>query len=479
MRRAKIVCTLGPACSTFDEVLALVAAGMNVARLNLSHGDYSDHETAYHNVRRAGDESGHGVGILADLQGPKIRLGSFANGPVDVEVGDTFTITTEDVPGDQARCSTTYAGLPGDCSVGDPILVADGRISLRVTRVAATEVETVVVEGGTMSDHKGINLPGVAVSVPALSEKDVADLRWALRLGVDMIALSFVRTASDFDRVREIMNEEGIRVPVLAKIEKPQAVDNLDEIIAAFDGIMVARGDLGVELPLEQVPVVQKRAVMLARTAGKPVIVATQMLDSMETSSRPTRAEASDVANAVLDGADALMLSGETSVGAHPVLVVETMARIIEYVEVQTERQLPALPPESGGGTTRAVTRAAAEVGDEIEAAYLVAFTETGRSARLMARHRSHIQLLAFTPKPRVRSQLALVWGVETFLVEPVMHTDDMAVRVDATLIANGRSLPGERVVLVGGVPPGVPGTTNGMRVHLMGSGPEGRGRTN
>jgi pyruvate kinase len=476
MRRAKIVCTLGPATSDYDQILALVNAGMDVARLNLSHGDYVDHEIAYRNVRRAGDESGRGVGILADLQGPKIRLGTFPAGPVAVAPGDRFTITIDDVPGTASRCSTTYAGLPGDCSVGDPILVADGRIALRVTAVSATEVDTVVVEGGMLSDHKGINLPGIAVSVPALSEKDVADLRWALQLGVDLVALSFVRSASDFDRVREVMNEEGIRVPVLAKIEKPQAVEHLEEIIAAFDGIMVARGDLGVELPLEQVPVVQKRAVTLARAAGKPVIVATQMLDSMETANRPTRAEASDVANAVLDGADALMLSGETSVGAHPVLVVETMSRIIEYVEVESHHRLPALPAEPGGGTTRAVTRAAANVGDEIAAAYLVAFTETGRSARLMARHRSWIPLLAFTPQARVRSQLALVWGVETFLVDGVAHTDDMAVRVDATLLAAGRAKPGERVVLVGGVPPGVPGTTNGMRVHLMGSGPEGRG---
>jgi pyruvate kinase len=476
MRRAKIVCTLGPATAEYEQILALVNAGMDVARLNLSHGDYADHEVAYQHVRRAGDESGRGVGILADLQGPKIRLGTFPAGPVAVVPGNPFTITIDDVPGTGTRCSTTYVGLPGDCSVGDPILVADGRVALRVTAVSATDVVTVVVEGGMLSDHKGLNLPGVAVSVPALSDKDVADLRWALRLGVDLVALSFVRSASDFNRVREVMDEEGVRVPVLAKIEKPQAVDHLEEIIAAFDGIMVARGDLGVELPLEQVPVVQKRAVVLARAAGKPVIVATQMLDSMETASRPTRAEASDVANAVLDGADALMLSGETSVGAHPVLVVETMSRIIEYVEVESSPSMPNLPLDLGGGTTRAVTRAAALVGNEIEAAYLVAFTETGRSARLMARHRSWIPLLAFTPRPRVRSQLALVWGVETFLVDPVVHTDDMAVRVDATLLAAGRAKPGERVVLVGGVPPGVPGTTNGMRVHLMGSGPEGRG---
>ena len=312
------------------------------------------------------------------------------------------------------------------------------------------------------------------MSVPALSDKDVDDLRWALRAGADMVALSFVRSAADVDDVRRIMAEEGQRVPVLAKIEKPQAVANLDQIVDAFDGIMVARGDLGVELPLEQVPLVQKRAITLCRDAGKPVIVATQMLDSMITANRPTRAEASDVANAVLDGADALMLSGETSVGVHPDLVVATMGRIIEHVEQEALGRLPAVAPDNLPSTARAVTRAAVLVGRAVGATNLVAFTETGRSARLIARHRTGIPLLAFTPDPRVRCQLALVWGVETFLVPQVSHTDDMVVQVDAALLDIGRCSAGERVVIVAGVPPGVPGTTNGMRVHLMGSGPEG-----
>ena len=342
MRRAKIVVTLGPSTSSIEAIRSLVSAGMDVARLNLSHGDHADHASVYAAVRQASDESGRGVGILVDLQGPKIRLGRFASGPVLLNVGDEFIVTTDDVSGDKHMVSTTYKGLPGDVTVGDAVLVDDGRIALEVLRVDGTRVFTRVVEGGRVSDNKGFNLPGVAVSVPAMSEKDVDDLRWALRLGADMIALSFVRNAGDIDDVHAIMEEEGIRVPVLAKVEKPQAVDNLAEIVEAFDGVMVARGDLGVELPLEMVPLVQKRAVQMCREAGKPVIVATQMLDSMIKATRPTRAEVSDVANAVLDGTDALMLSGETSVGEHPSLVVETMARIIEHVE---DEALGSLPP--------------------------------------------------------------------------------------------------------------------------------------
>ncbi len=475
MRRAKIVATLGPATSTAEAIEGLVAAGMDVARLNLSHGDYSDHESVYALVRAASDAAGRGVGILVDLQGPKIRLGRFASGPVLLESGDVFIVTTDDVPGDREKVSTTYAGLPGDVSVGDVVLVDDGRIELRVTKVEGNDVHTVVVEGGRVSDNKGFNLPGVAVSVPALSDKDKADLRWALRTGADMIALSFVRSAADIVDVHAIMDEEGIRLPVLAKVEKPQAIENLEEIIAAFDGVMVARGDLGVELPLEAVPLVQKRAIQLCREASKPVIVATQMLDSMAVANRPTRAEASDVANAVLDGADALMLSGETSVGHHPNLVVETMARIIEHVETWALHELPNLSDPWTGSTARALTHAAVGVAEGVDATHLIAFTETGSSARLIARWRSRTPILAFTPNPRTRSMLSLVWGVETFLVAQVKHTDDMVRQVDKALLDIGRATIGDRVVIVAGVPPGVPGTTNGMRVHKMGSaGPAG-----
>ena len=356
------------------------------------------------------------------------------------------------------------------------MLVDDGRIALEVVRVEGPRVVTVVKEGGRVSDNKGFNLPGAAMSVPALSDKDRDDLRWALRIGCDIIALSFVRSAADLDDVHTIMAEEGVRLPVLAKVEKPQAVENLQEIIDAFDGVMVARGDLGVELPLEQVPLVQKRAIHMCREAGKPVIVATQMLDSMISANRPTRAEASDVANAVLDGADALMLSGETSVGAHPITVVETMARIISHVEGEALNRMPVLDEFHSGSTNRALTHAAVSVADDVQATYLIAFTETGTSARLIARWRSVTKLLAFTPNQRVRSQLALVWGVETFLVPQVEHTDDMVMQVDKALLDIGRATAGERVVICAGVPPGVPGTTNGMRVHRIGSSGRGSG---
>lgn len=476
MRRAKIVATLGPASHTTDQIRTLVDAGMDVARLNLSHGTHADHLESYLAVREASDASGRGVGILADLQGPKIRLGTFADGPVLLEPGAEFIVTTDDVPGDATMVSTTHAGLTDDVGPGDLVLVDDGRIELRVTKVEGTCVHTTVVEGGRVSDNKGFNLPGVPVSVPALSDKDVEDLRWALRTGVDMIALSFVRSPDDIKGVRAIMENEGIFVPVLAKVEKPQAIENLEQIVEAFDGVMVARGDLGVELPLEQVPLVQKRAIQMCRQAGKPVIVATQMLESMIGSPRPTRAEASDVANAVLDGADALMLSGETSVGHNPALVVETMSRIIERVESEALERIPPLDLEVRGSTARALTRAAVDVAQYTDATYLIAFTETGRSARLIARWRCDTSLLAFTPNPRVRSQLALVWGVETFLVPQVRHTDDMVVQVDKALLDIGRATIGERVVIVAGVPPGVPGTTNGMRVHKMGSAGPGGG---
>ena len=320
MRRAKIVCTLGPSAESLEQIAALAEAGMNVARLNLSHGAYEEHEGRFRNVRQVAKQTGDAIGILVDLQGPKIRLGTFAKGKEFLENGAEFTITVEDVPGDSTICSTTYKGLPGDCTPGDSILVDDGKLHLEVVKVDATSVTTRVVEGGPISNSKGLNLPGVAVSVPAMSEKDEMDLRWALGHPApghgspghraDMIALSFVRDAVDIDRVHAIMDEVGVRLPVIAKIEKPQAVANLDAIVDAFDAIMVARGDLGVELPLEQVPMVQKRCVTLARRNAKPVIVATQMLESMITNSRPTRAEASDVANAVLDGTDAVMLSG-------------------------------------------------------------------------------------------------------------------------------------------------------------------------
>lgn len=468
MRRAKIVCTLGPAVGNAHKILQLTEAGMDVARLNMSHGDQSDHEQNYAWVREAGVKVGKAIAVLADLQGPKIRLGRFADGPVQLEVGATFTITTDDILGDETRCSTTYKGLPGDVSVGDEILIDDGRMRLRATAVTDTEVTCLVETNGPVSNNKGINLPGVMVSVPAMSEKDIDDLRFALRLGVDFIALSFVRSADDYYDVKKIMVEEGIIRPVIAKIEKPQAVDNLDGIMDAFDGVMVARGDLGVELPLEDVPIVQKLIVEKARRNAKPVIVATQMLESMISAPRPTRAEASDVANAVLDGADAVMLSGETSVGEYPIHTVTTMARIIESTE---EHGLPRMAAFTWKAKTKSgiICRAAADVAEAVSARYVVAFTTSGDSARRMTRYRSKVPVIAFTPDPLVRSQLALSWGIETFLVPEVTHTDEMVLQVDKALLEIGRCADGQQVVIVAGSPPGIPGSTNALRIHNMG----------
>ena len=471
MRRAKIVATLGPATDDLATVQKLIKAGLNVARLNMSHGDHADHKKRLGLVRAAAKLEGKEIAALADLQGPKIRVGTFGNGPVSLVNGQNFTITIDDVIGDKEKVSTTYKGLTGDVKKGDPILIDDGKIRLEVIEVKGNNVLTKIIEGGTISNSKGINLPGVAVNVPAMSDKDEADLIWALDNDCDLIALSFVRSAKDIENVHKIMDKKGKRLPIVAKIEKPQAVENLGEILHAFDAIMIARGDLGVELPYEVVPTVQKRAIQMARQVGKPVIVATQMLESMINSSRPTRAEASDVANAVLDGADALMLSGETSVGDHPVGVVETMARIIEHVEVEALEKLPKLESEDQGSTGRAVTTAAVAVGKATKSKYLIAFTETGRSVRLMARHRSSTQILAFTTDEKVQRQLAMIWGTETFHTDTVQHTDDMVATVDRHLTSNNLAKYGELVVVVAGVPPGVPGTTNGMRVHKVGTG--------
>jgi len=468
MRRAKIVATLGPATSSYESIRAIIDAGVDVARMNLSHGSYDVHEAVYANVRKAADDAGKAVAVLVDLQGPKIRLGKFADGPHDLAVGDIFKITTEDILGTKELVGTTFKGLPQDVAPGDFLLIDDGKVKVRVVETDGVVVTTEVIVAGPVSNNKGINLPGVAVNVPALSEKDEDDLRWGLKLGADLIALSFVRNAEDIVRVHEIMAEEGRKVPVIAKIEKPQAVDHLEAIVDAFDAIMVARGDLGVELPLEAVPIVQKRTVELARRMAKPVIVATQMLESMISSPVPTRAETSDVANAILDGADAVMLSGETSVGAYPVITVQTMARIVTSTEEHGLERIPPLgtKPRTQGG---AITLAAAEVADFVDAKYVCIFTESGDSARRMSRLRFRVPMKAFTPDEAIRRRMALIWGIESYVTPRVTHTDSMYAQVDAVLLEEGLAEVGDKVVVISGSPPGIPGGTNDLRVHVVG----------
>lgn len=465
-RKTKIVCTLGPAVASQEAIQRLVQDGMDVARLNFSHGEHADHEQNYRWVREATDATGRAVGVLADLQGPKIRLGRFIESKTYWANGEIVRITIDDVDGTHDRVSTTYKGLANDAKPGDRLLVDDGKVALVCKEVDGNDVVCEVVEGGPVSNNKGVSLPGMDISVPALSEKDKGDLRFALKLGVDFVALSFVRSPSDIDLVHEIMDEVGRRVPVIAKLEKPEAVDSLEAIILSFDAVMIARGDLGVEVPLEQVPMVQKRAIQIARENAKPVIVATQMLDSMINNSRPTRAEASDVANAVLDGADAVMLSGETSVGVDPHNVVRTMSRIVQRAEA--DGQVPPLShiPRTKRGV---ISYSARDIAERLNAKAIVAFTTSGDTARRVARLHSHLPLLVFTPHQAVRSQLALTWGVETFMCDPAKSTDDMMRSLDEALLGMDGYQENDMTVVVAGTPPGVSGNTNMIHVHLLG----------
>jgi pyruvate kinase len=442
---------------------------MDVARLNFSHGTHADHARVYSMIREASNEAGRAVGILADLQGPKIRLGRFAAAPVQWRTGDEVRVTAEDVLGTRDRVSATYAGLAKDAREGDRLLVDDGKLALLVHKIEDSDVVCEVIEGGTVSDHKGLSLPGMNVSLPALSVKDIADLEFALQLGVDLVALSFVRSPADIDVVQRAMDKlPGGRLPVIAKLEKPEAVDDLEAIVLAFDGVMVARGDLGVELPLEDVPLVQKRVIHLARRNAKPVIVATHMLDSMISNARPSRAEASDVANAVLDGTDAVMLSGETGVGRYPIESVKTMSRVVEAVEAGSPNTPFNHVPRTKGGV---LSYAARDIGERLEARALVAFTQSGDTARRLARLHTHLPLLAFTPEPRVRRQLALTWGTESFLVPQVETTDAMVRQVDRAMLSIGYQ-PGDFVAIVGGFPP----NHRGLHQPRPGT-PPGRGR--
>lgn len=466
-RRTKIVCTLGPAVASEEGIRELVDSGMDVARLNFSHGEHADHEANYTWVRKASDESGRAVGVLADLQGPKIRLGRFVEGRHEWAEGDRVAITIAEIEGTKHRVSTTYKGLAADARAGDRLLVDDGNIALVVEYVEGDDVHCMVTEGGIVSNNKGVSLPGMNVSVPALSEKDIADLRFALGLGVDFIALSFVRSPADVDLVHEIMDDEGVHVPVIAKLEKPEAVKNLESIVLAFDAIMVARGDLGVELPLQEVPLVQKRAIQIARENAKPVIVATQMLESMIGSSRPTRAEASDVANAVMDGADAVMLSGETSVGKYPYDAVRTMSSIAMAVEEDSTAapDLVHIPRTKRG----VISYSAREIGERLGAKALVAVTSTGDTVRRLARLHSHLPLIAITGNPRIRNQLALTWGAETFLTDRVDDTAEIVKVTDELLLPLEGYNEDDLIVLVAGNVPGVEGSTNFILVHRMG----------
>ena len=459
--------TLGPSTDTAEQIRGLIDAGVNVVRINMSHGTHPEHLRRLKRVRDASNEAGRPIGVFADLQGPKIRLTLFENDFAILVPGQTFSITTDDVLGTAERAGTTLKTLTDDVRPGDKVLIDDGKIHLQALEVTDTEVITEVVVGGRVSNNKGINLPGVAVSVPALSEKDEHDLRWALRHGIDMVALSFVRSASDYDRVREIMGDEDRHVPVIAKIEKPQAVENLQEIIDTFDAIMVARGDLGVELPPEQVPSVQKRIIESARKWAKPVIVATQMLESMIGAPQPTRAETSDVANAILDGADAVMLSGETAMGEYPLEAVEVMSRIINYTEGQGMHNIRGIDwdPHTHSGV---ISKAAIDIATRIGAKYLAAFTISGDTPHRLARLRSEIPIMAFTPKPRTAQELTLCWGVQSWVTDEFTSTEGMVESVQDSLMQTGWVEAGDFIVIVAGNPARFGGQTNSVRIYQL-----------
>lgn len=469
-KRTKIVATLGPASDTKEVIRALAEAGADVFRLNFSHGTPEDHQRRVALVREVAQELGRTLAILQDLQGPKIRIGRFKEGRVELRPGASFVLTRHPVEGDENRVSLTYKGLPEDVAPGQVLLLDDGRIRLRVEAVQGDEIHTRVEVGGVLSDNKGINVPGADLSIPALSEKDIQDLALGAELGVDWVAVSFVRTRDDLLLARHYLARYGSRAKLMAKIEKPSAVHRFEEILEEADGIMVARGDLGVEMPLEEVPIVQKRLILRCIAAGKPVITATQMLESMVQNPSPTRAEASDVANAIFDGSDAVMLSAETAAGAYPVEAVAMMARIARVVESSPEflQKLNVLRPAPTPTTQDAIAQAADDVVEAVGAKAIVVFTATGSSARRIARTRPQVPILALTPNPEVERQLALVWGVLPHLAPDPQDTDDM-VRIALEEVKRfGLAQVGERVVIAAGVPFGVRGTTNLLRVERV-----------
>jgi pyruvate kinase len=476
MRRAKIVCTLGPASTSQDMLERLLDAGMDVARLNFSHGTHADHQQVLERVRAASLKVRKAVGILGDLQGPKIRTGKLEKGAVELVVGKEISISTDEkILGTQQLIATTYPHLAADVNVGDRILLDDGLLELKVLATDKTSlIRTEVIHGGMLKNNKGINLPGVALRAEALTAKDKEDLIFGLKAGVDMIALSFVRSPEDIELCRQAMREAGRVVPIIAKLEKPEAIARLDAILDRTDGVMVARGDLGVEIPPEEVPAIQKDIIRRANARGLPVIVATQMLDSMTEHPRPTRAEASDVANAVFDNADAVMLSGESASGKYPLESVQMMNRIVEASESAMRQSFPRIgsgeamriPADFPDVTCGVACRAAREAG----ASLIVAFTLTGTTARLVSRYRPQVPIIAFSPNQEVRRRLSLLWGVMPRVLEPVQEAEEMVRRVEEELLARGLAKRGERIVIVFGAPIGQPGKINSLRLHTIAS---------
>jgi pyruvate kinase len=473
--KTKIICTLGPASSSDEKLVDLIEAGAGIVRLNFSHGTQEEHRAVLKNVRRAVERTHVDISVLQDLQGPKIRIGNLSVPAIDLRPGEKLVITTEPIVGGPGRVSTTYEGLARDVGPGAEILLDDGKLRLKVLEVRGKDVACEVLVGGSLSAHKGINLPGVAVTAPSLTEKDMSDLEFGLASDVDYVALSFVRTADDVRKLRTAIaarKPAGERPLIIAKIEKPQAIANIDEIIAAADAVMVARGDLGVELPAEDVPLLQKMIVARCNGAGKPVIIATQMLESMVESPTPTRAEVSDVANAVLDGGDAVMLSGETSVGKYPVETVRIMARIIRKVESQKQGKRHVMLESRTTVENRhdALGRSACVLADQMRAAAIVAVTNSGQTARVLARYRPDPPIIAVTASARTLRALGIVWGVRGLVIENLGDDSDSALaKVQESLVGAGLVKRGEYIVLLAGQPYLARGSTNFIKVEKIG----------
>jgi pyruvate kinase len=469
-RRAKIICTLGPSCNTEATIRGLLQVGMDVARLNFSHGRQEDHAMCIQVLRRAAAAEGRTICILQDLQGPKIRTGRLkAGGPVTLQAGSVVTITTRDIEGTSEVISTSFKSLPNEVHAGARILLSDGKIELRVTRAGTTDIECQIINGGSLGERQGINLPGTALSIPALTDKDREDLEFGLENGVDAVALSFVRSAADVLEVKEIIAEHNQTVPVIAKLEKPQALDQLEDILEASDGVMVARGDLGVEVPPEKVPVIQKYVIRRAAEWRKPVIIATQMLESMIDNPRPTRAEASDVANAVFDGTDAVMLSAETASGKYPREAVCMMGKIIveaennmaEFTQPRRRRERRML------SISETICESIAHSAEDTDMAAIAVFTETGNTARMISKYRPKSRIYAFSHVPEVCNRMNLFWGVQPVRRESALTSEEMLATAEQELLRTGRVKPGHVLGVVAGTQMSS-GSTNFMRLHVV-----------
>jgi len=471
MRKTKIVCTIGPASEKVETLKELIGAGMNVARLNFSHGDYEEHGARIKGIRQAASETGKTVAILLDTKGPEIRTGVIGEPQVELVQGEKIILTTEEIVGDQHKVSITYDGLPEDVSAGSVILIDDGLIGLEVIGVKGNEIHCTIQNGGTLKSKKGVNVPGVKINLPGITEKDADDIRFGIEEGLDFIAASFVRKASDVLEIRKILEGYKADIHIISKIENQEGVENLDEIIQVSDGIMVARGDLGVEIPAEEVPLVQKMIIEKCNKVGKPVITATQMLDSMQRNPRPTRAEASDVANAIFDGTDAIMLSGETAAGKYPVESVLTMARIaIKTEESLNYKEILAYKSAQQQTTvTDVISQAVTNTAFEIDAKAILTPTESGQTARLVSKYRPKAPIIALTTNEHVMRKLTLNWGVYPLMRTPVNSTDEMLTSAIDGSLASGYIHHGDLVVITAGVPVGKTGTTNLMKVHLVG----------